>query len=94
MRHHISTRKPLTELPRSKVKSPTNHKSDHFLSPFSSTPLLKKEYVDNCSKPTTDFHDFHSEKLNPVSDSMCILLLCYMIHLEYDNNYFQLDFHS
>ncbi|CAH8488034.1 unnamed protein product [Schistosoma bovis] len=65
MRHHISTRKPLTELPRSKVKSPTNHKSDHFLSPFSSTPLLKKEYVDNCSKPTTDFHDFHSEKLNP-----------------------------
>ncbi|CAH8489847.1 hypothetical protein MS3_00002312 [Schistosoma haematobium] len=65
MRHHSSTRKPLTELPRSKVKSPTTHKSDHFLSPFSSTPLSKKEYVENCSKPITDFHDFHSEKLNP-----------------------------
>ncbi|CAH8483501.1 unnamed protein product [Schistosoma guineensis] len=62
---HSSTRKPLTELPRSKVKSPTTHKSDHFLSPFSSTLLSKKEYVENCSKPISDFHDFHSEKLNP-----------------------------
>ncbi|CAH8490844.1 unnamed protein product [Schistosoma rodhaini] len=62
MRYHSSTRKPLTELPRSKVKSPTTSKSDHFLSPLSSAPMLKKEYIDNCSKPITDLH---SKKLDP-----------------------------
>ncbi|KAK4473582.1 hypothetical protein MN116_002937 [Schistosoma mekongi] len=62
---HSSTRKPLTELPGPKVKSPTT-KSDHFLSPFSSTSQPKKEYFDkNYSKPITNSHFLHPKKIDP-----------------------------
>ncbi|KAH8850321.1 hypothetical protein EWB00_009253 [Schistosoma japonicum] len=61
---HSSTRKPLTELSGPKVKSPT--KSDHFLSPFSSTSQSRKEYFDkNYSKPITNSHFLHPKKLDP-----------------------------
>ncbi|KAH8850325.1 Epa2p-like protein [Schistosoma japonicum] len=62
---HSSTRKPLTELSGPKVKSPT--KSDHFLSPFSSTSQSRKEYFDkNYSKPITNSHFLHPKKLDPL----------------------------